>query len=217
MGSALLVGPNYLTPAPYQIAIKNRLIFGSFFNLFFSYFLDGFWGSKLLQNCIQNGFKSCSFLYALLFLFLDGLLMASRHLFSYFHSSLVSSALRNYGFCIGKEHFSKLVLLWVLGALQGFLGASWPNLVHLGGKWRLKEGPKLVKSGLGRGPKIDPKIYHFLDQFWAYFGVPKLVFFSYFFGSVGCLVPRWPKMAPRRPKTAQDGPKMAPRVPKTAP
>ena len=26
-----------------------------------------------------------------------------------------------------------------------------------------KESPKLVKSGLGRGPKIDPKIYHFLD------------------------------------------------------
>ena len=84
MGSARFVGPLDPTPAPFQIAIKNRLIFGSFFNLFFSYFLDGFWGSKLLQNCIQNGFKSCSFLYALLFLFLDGLLMASRRLFAIF-------------------------------------------------------------------------------------------------------------------------------------
>ena len=106
MGSALLAGPKKATSAPFQIENKNRLIFGSFFNLFFSYFLDGFWRSKLLQNCIQNGFKSCSFLYALFFLFLDGLLMASRHLFSYFHNILVSSALRNYGFCIGKEHFS---------------------------------------------------------------------------------------------------------------
>ena len=31
--------------------------------------------------------------------------------FCYFPSILVSSGLRNYGFCIGKEHFSKLVLL----------------------------------------------------------------------------------------------------------
>ena len=92
------------------------------------------------------------------------------------------------------------------GPFQAPLGSSW---VHLGPKWSLQGSPKLVKSGLGRGPKIDPKIYHFLDQFWAYFGVPKLVFFSYFFGSVGCLVPRWPKMAPRRPKMAQDGPKKA--------
>ena len=174
-------------------------------------------GVKTPAKLHQNGFKSCSFLYALVFLFLDGPLMASRHLFSYFPSILVSSALRNYGFCIGKEHFSKLVLLWFFQLLKAFWAPLGPTWVHLGGKWSPKEGPKLVKSGLGRGPKIDPKIYHFLDQFWAYFGVPKLVFFSYFFGSVGCLVPRWPKMAPRRPKTAQDGPKTAPRVPKTTP
>ena len=34
-----------------------------------------------------------------------------------------------------------------------------------------------------------------------------------FVGSGGCLGRRWPKMAPRRPKTAQAGPKMASRDP----
>ena len=172
----------------------------------------------------QNSFKIGSKRVAKLFLFLCSLFLVPRRsfdgfeaFFCYFPSILVSSALRNYGFCIGKEHFSKLVLLWFLQLLKAFWAPLGPTWVHLGGKWSPKEGPKLVKSGLGRGPKIDPKIYHFLDQFWAYFGVPKLVFFSYFFGSVGCLVPRWPKMAPRRPKTAQDGPKTAPRVPKTTP
>ena len=84
MGSARLVGPKNLTPVTHKIQIKNRLIFGLFFKLFFSYFLDGFWGSKLLQNWLQNGLKSCSLFYALFFLFLDGLLMASRRLFAIF-------------------------------------------------------------------------------------------------------------------------------------
>jgi hypothetical protein len=62
MGSALLAGPKKATSAPFQIAVKNRLIFGSFFNLFFSYFLDGFWESKLLQNWLKTGCKAVPFL-----------------------------------------------------------------------------------------------------------------------------------------------------------
>ena len=48
------------------------------------------------------------------------------------------------------------------GPFRAPLGSSW---VHLGPKWGPKGGPKLVQSGLGRGPKMDPKIDHFLEQF----------------------------------------------------
>ena len=176
----------------------------------------------------QNSFKTRPKLVEKLFFFRSLLFLVPRRSFDGFEASFQSFSL-----FFGELGAQKLWFLHRKRALfqeRPFVDSCSSRQLserlegQLGPILGPKESPKLVKSGLGRGPKIDPKIYHFLDQFWAYFGVPKLVFFSYFFGSVGCLVPKWPKMAPRRPKTAQDGPKsaqddpmMAPRQPKMAP
>ena len=85
-------------------------------------------------------------------------------------------------------------------------------------------GPKVVQSGLGRGPKTNPKNHHFLHQFWAYFGVPKLPVQAPFFHTFSVLGgawvedgPRWPQDGPRRPKITPRRPKLGPRWPQDGP
>ena len=159
-------------------------------------------GVKTPSKLAQNRLQSCSFFYALFFLFLDGLLMASRHLFSYFHSSLVSSALRNYGFCIGKEHFSKLVLL----CFSQRPTAVWAPLGLSCGLQRQKMGSKTFSKGVS---KWCLKIKDILIFFGGDFGSKNCVFFCIFLSFLGCWRSRWTRTVPRPPKTRQDSPKTA--------
>ena len=142
---------------------KTILFLGRFLTCFLVTFWMVFGG--------QNSFKIRSKRVEKLFLFLCSLFLVPRRSFDgfeasfrYFPSILVSSGLRNYGFCIGKEHFSKRVLLWILAAPDSCLGALRANLGLSSAPKRAQNSSKVVLEVI---PKWTPK----LITFWTSFGL----------------------------------------------